>query len=47
VNCSPQSRDPRVSFDSIIGFDVVAHQDTEAEICDNEFVDPGQQVCGK
>jgi hypothetical protein len=29
------------------GFDVVAHQDAEAEICDNEFVDSGQQVCGK
>jgi hypothetical protein len=23
------------------------HQAAEAEICDNEFVDSGQQVCGK
>jgi hypothetical protein len=29
------------------GFDVVTHQDAEAEIRDNEFVDSGQQVCRK
>ena len=37
-----------VFFDELESrFDVVAHQAAEAEICDNEFVDSGQQVCGK
>jgi hypothetical protein len=37
-----------VFFDELASrFDVVAHQAAEAEICDNEFVDSGQQVCGK
>jgi len=37
-----------VFFDQLVaGSDVVANEDAEAEICDNKFVDSGQQVCGK